>query len=62
MIARSQDMPAAEPTAELVDFEEYRRRRADLATDAAPAVTLWPMPFPMVWMPVIFFMPVWRVD
>jgi hypothetical protein len=24
-------------------------------------VTPWPVPFPMIWMPVVFFMPVWRL-
>jgi hypothetical protein len=55
-------MPAAERTAEVVDFQEYRRRRADAETTEAPPVVSWPMPFPMIWMPVFFFMPVWRVD
>lgn len=54
-------MPAALQTAEVVDFQEYRRRRGDAETTAPVAPMPIPAEFAFFWVPVIVFMPVWRL-
>ncbi len=54
-------MVEAQQIAEVVDFEDYRRRRVrtEQGVQAVPVTT--PIAFTFFWMPVILFVPFWRL-
>lgn len=54
-------MPATQQIAEVVDFQDYRRRRARAEQPVQAATAAMPVPFGFFWMPVFFFVPVWRL-
>jgi len=54
-------MPATQQIAEVVDFQDYRRRRARAEPALHAAAVAMPITFGFFWMPMIVFVPVWRL-